>query len=552
MSDDSLPPFLATSPPPVAPPSSARIRALYASTSTQRSANPTGYSANSQWWAGVIEETLRTGWVNGEDGDRLVVRVDESLLARFEDEQGRRPKGIGGVVENLATTAPPILHPLPHFQSSLTPLHAPASLTSRFIGRPLWWAVSQLNPFGSSGEKMEKEETLWARYGKGKEYVHMPLLEQSAAAFTAHIAKNPILSYTASIFDLESFRKEYGQACFPISTSKKLPAGRHELSSRDIEILIKWLTRDCGELVSDGTIIKVLKADQSPADHPISEADRGVISVLNAQRRVEKQVLGIEAQIAQSHEKAKKHLASGQKNIALSYLRSKKQLEDLLAKRVASAEQLGAVIRSIDQARGDAEIMAAYETSTSTLRSVLSDPSLSPDRIAETTDALADAMADQEEIDQAVRIGGELAMGSRRVVEVDEDELAAELADLVEEEKAEQEREREREQARAKEREEAKRSAESATKQADVERKLASASASASKASSSSSSTEPAFVQQEKPEIRSKIATGSSEKVEDEARRKQVYDDAQERKEAERRRSEEEVLRKIERRIAAE
>lgn len=57
-----------------------------------------------------------------------------------------------------------------------------------------------------------------------------------------------------------------------------------------------------------------------------------------------------------SHEKAKKYLASKQKNIALSYLRSKRHLEDLLAKRVASSEQLRAVIRSIDQAKGDIEV----------------------------------------------------------------------------------------------------------------------------------------------------------------------------------------------------
>ncbi|WWD08285.1 hypothetical protein V865_006396 [Kwoniella europaea PYCC6329] len=540
MSDPALPPFLKTSPPPTAPPSSARLHALYASTSSQRTTNPTGYAANSQWWASVIEETLRTGWINGEDGDRLILKVDDALLGRLEDEHGRRPKGIGGVIEGLASTTPPTLHPLPHFTTSLTPLHAPPSLTSRFIGRPLWWAVSQLNPFGSSADKVEKEETLWSRYGKGKEYVHIPLLQQSASSFTSHLSKNPIQSYTDALFVLESFREEYGEVCFPASpSSKKLPEGTHKLSVKDIEVLVKWLHRDCGVVVTDGSIIKVLEPDQIPSDHPITDADRGVISVINAQRKVEKQILGIEEQITQSQEKARKQLAKGQKNAALSYLRSKKQLEDLLAKRIASSEQLGAVIRSIDQAKGDVEIMAAYETSTSTLRSVLSDPSLSPDRISATTDALAEAMADQEEIDQAVRIGGELAMGGKRV-EVDDDELAAELEDLVQEEKAAQVAAAEQQKKQVeKERKEQTEREEAAGKQSvPVNEKP--------------TVLLPAHSQAAKPQQGSEQHNQLKKQEQEEQQWKDRYEDAQHRKEAERRRSEEERLRKEERSIVAE
>lgn len=105
----SLPSFLLTTPPPVPPPSEPRLKALYASTASQRHSNPTGYAANVSWWSNVLRETLRSGWVNGDvaghaqrDGaDRLVLRVNEALVGKYEWD-GRRPKGLGGIVVGRA------------------------------------------------------------------------------------------------------------------------------------------------------------------------------------------------------------------------------------------------------------------------------------------------------------------------------------------------------------------------------------------------------------------------------------------------------------------
>jgi charged multivesicular body protein 7 len=100
-------------------------------------------------------------------------------------------------------------------------------------------------------------------------------------------------------------------------------------------------------------------------------------------------------------------------------------------------------LRGIDQAKSDIEIMAAYETSTSTLKTILSDPSLDLDHVEKTTEALAEVMANQEEVDSAIRLGGEIAVGSGGVV-VDDDELRKELEDMVKEEKAAREKETEK------------------------------------------------------------------------------------------------------------
>jgi charged multivesicular body protein 7 len=68
--------------------------------------------------------------------------------------------------------------------------------------------------------------------------------------------------------------------------------------------------------------------------------------------------------------------------------------------------------------------MRAYESSTGTLRALLAHPSLQKDMIDATMDALADANADAREIDESIRVGGEVATGTITDDDV-EDELAA-------------------------------------------------------------------------------------------------------------------------------
>jgi charged multivesicular body protein 7 len=51
----------------------------------------------------VLQETLRSGWIGGKDGDRLVLKADEELIGRF-DWDGKRPKGLGGVIVRSKAT----------------------------------------------------------------------------------------------------------------------------------------------------------------------------------------------------------------------------------------------------------------------------------------------------------------------------------------------------------------------------------------------------------------------------------------------------------------
>lgn len=84
--------------------------------------------------------------------------------------------------------------------------------------------------------------------------------------------------------------------------------------------------------------------------------------------------------------------------------------------------------------------MKTYESSTATLRAILSHPSLDRASIDKTMDALAEANADAKELDDAVRMGGDMAVGVDSLVDADmEEELEAELRAMAEEAEKEKE-----------------------------------------------------------------------------------------------------------------
>lgn len=71
--------------------------------------------------------------------------------------------------------------------------------------------------------------------------------------------------------------------------------------------------------------------------------------------------------------------------------------------------------------------MKLYESSTVTLRTILSHPSLQRDKIDETMDALHNATEDAKDVDLTIRLAGE----AEQATIIDDDEIERELRALV-------------------------------------------------------------------------------------------------------------------------
>ncbi|KAG9023533.1 hypothetical protein FS837_005725, partial [Tulasnella sp. UAMH 9824] len=201
-----------------------------------------------------------------------------------------------------------------------------------------------------------------------------------------------------------------------LCTRQPFRAGFESVAQLDVAVVLKYLERDARVVIVQKNAVNFVEPEDAEA---IAE---GITRL----------------------DKIGKHLRRGSKNIALTYLRSKKQLEELLAKGLNTQETLMTVLNKIESAATEVEIMKAFDTSARMLRAVLQNPLLQQGSVDATSERMADVLADHEEIEDAISLGDDLAAISAGVPDVDDDKLKDELEMLIEEEKKEEDEEKER------------------------------------------------------------------------------------------------------------
>ncbi|TFK42436.1 Snf7-domain-containing protein [Crucibulum laeve] len=405
--------------------SSSRLHALYSDFSRQKHSNPTSYYSNVDWWKRALETAVGAGIQQSADdtiSTRIILQANRDLMERLKVERAGKPLALGAVINELRTSKSLIY--LPEFLNMKASIYDPGWLPVRIIsyvvGKPLWWALEQAGVVGEDGlfgssSSNHKNNSWWG------DYVFVILLEKAADA-VMEIHQNRLAGPGDALYSLDSFRKTFASC---------VGGSRPVLSKMDAQVLIKYLGRDRGVLVVDSDIIKFIDAAALTEARTLTAVDRGLLELKTAVANLQSQIDGIQRRIDECTRKASTALQQKRKPLALSYLRSRKHLEDLLGKRLGSLGTLEATLISVETAAGDVELMKSYESSAATLRSILAHPSLQRDSIDKTMDALAEANADARDVDDAVRIGGDVAMGVDEVV--DDDELQAELAALIKE-----------------------------------------------------------------------------------------------------------------------
>jgi charged multivesicular body protein 7 len=122
-------------------------------------------------------------------------------------------------------------------QSIYDPGWLPYRIASFVVGKPLWWALQQLNIVNSDESYSSGDAERWKKI-KG-DYVIVALLERVADAVL--VKQEAKLELADSLYNFESFKRAYANVLSDIT-----------LSDLDLKALLKYLERDKRAIVRQG------------------------------------------------------------------------------------------------------------------------------------------------------------------------------------------------------------------------------------------------------------------------------------------------------------
>ncbi|KAF9401625.1 hypothetical protein BGX21_001156 [Mortierella sp. AD011] len=296
-------------------------------------------------------------------------------------------------------------------------------------------------------------------------YVIVPYVQEAAARIMKLQQESAGYHASDNLMTFEEFRQRFSRtALLPIRGKRYSEEASGSgsvivLTDRDLEIIIRYMQFELKVLITgklDATkydnnevqdhemasysVVKFAtkEAIRDRSKQEITTADRGIIELRETCKRLDNQVQDIEERISELNEKARSCVRKNQRSQATFALRQRKNLEDVLNKRLKSLDTISSILFRIQSSETDAEVLQSYKLGASTLASVMAtkdqsgEQLLSVDNVESTMDRLADVFADQEEVDQAMSEGTQVLLQSTTSgASIDEDDLMAELDALM-------------------------------------------------------------------------------------------------------------------------
>lgn len=395
-----------------------RLSALYSDFAPLRTLNPDGYTANVLAWQQALAHSLIH--VSSSTTPSLFsLTLNTSLLRDLNTDQWGMPLSLGTVTREALTRREWIEHA--EFVNSREPVVGQSRWRIPGIVEVLGWGVKSLGGmvFGAGTESL----------GNGRRVIVVENLEIAAREVKSRIEDKT--SRTDRIVTKKEFREQF-QDC--ADSSKRL-------SEEDVDLLLKFLERDKGLLVTDGVTVKFKTPGEKDIAGVITTEDATIASLKSLIKDLTAQITLLETRVTECSLSAKESISKGHKTSALATLKSKKMTEATLAKRYATLNQLQDVFSSIEQASDQVELVKIMEDSGKVLAGLNKEVG-GVDRVDDVVDALREQMSTVSEVGDIINEVGKESVDDMEVDEELEELERAENA-KIEAEKRRQIEERE-------------------------------------------------------------------------------------------------------------
>lgn len=352
--------------------------------------------------------------------NHVILNADESLLRALESKQYGRPLALGAVVREAAQ------------QKDLIPLHDFLS-SQQSIYYKSWrsipwnvaaWGFTQLGLTGAF--TFGSDDRL-----PGGQFVVIANLEAASKA---------VAEQTAALSS--RFERTFTKVQFETEFRDSILKG-HQLSETDMQVLLKFMSRDQGLLLYDGKTIKI-KNPAAAQETRITAEDETIASLKELTEYLEHQTSVLEKKIEELTITAKEAVTKKNRVSALAALKSKKLAEASLQKRFATLGQLEEVSAKIEQAADNVQLVKVMGASTDVLKNLNAQVG-GAEGVEEVVDHLREQIGQADEVSSILAEQGPV---------VDEGEIDDELEAMLQDEK-QREKEVERAQREVEERKEA-------------------------------------------------------------------------------------------------
>uniref|UniRef100_A0A8R1HYQ2 CHMP7 winged helix domain-containing protein n=1 Tax=Caenorhabditis japonica TaxID=281687 RepID=A0A8R1HYQ2_CAEJA len=208
-----------------------------------------------------------------------------------------------------------------------------------------------------------------------------------------------------NIYD-EELRSEVDCTGEVISFDDMFERAKRLISTTETFNIVLEHLSDIGELTVGTTKHgeKVLKFKDNGSEDPVkfTETDASLVDIRKAMTKLDREIEQLEQKVKKYDEQCRSALRSGEKGRAQNFLRQRKRAEKDVADKDAQYQKLLTMLHQISAAKNNKDVLKAYQSGTAAFKATLARQGLSPDKIHETMDDVANSMDEYKEIEEAI------------------------------------------------------------------------------------------------------------------------------------------------------